>query len=180
MATDRSIPIGTSEATVSTKGIVIPANKPRTHISTQMVENINSTLQAQGLQACWSPRKEESPRSARSSKTSPSISCPRSRRRHTTSIGSFPPGSTSWTRTRQEDNIDDPNFGAELKGGGVAPLAAKHQIRITTNVKEIRRCNGVKNRIIYYSTWTPVGAPGGGEGAAGRELLQLWRVLEHP
>ena len=33
---------------------------------------------------------------------------------------------------------------AELKGGGVAPLAAKHQIRITTNVKEISRCNGVE------------------------------------
>ena len=49
MATDGSIPIGTSEATVSTKGIFIPANKPLSHLSTQMIEKINNTLQAQGL-----------------------------------------------------------------------------------------------------------------------------------
>ena len=49
MATDGRIPIGTSEATVSTKDIVIPANKPLSHLSTQMREKINNTLQAQGL-----------------------------------------------------------------------------------------------------------------------------------
>eukprot|EP00964_Phaeocystis_antarctica_P165396 scaffold145326_cov181-Phaeocystis_antarctica.AAC.1 len=49
MATDGSIPIGTSEATVSTKDVVIPANKPLSHLSTQMREKINNILQAQGL-----------------------------------------------------------------------------------------------------------------------------------
>ena len=49
MATDGSIPIGTSEATVSTKGIVIPANKPLSHLSAQLREKIDNTLQAHGL-----------------------------------------------------------------------------------------------------------------------------------
>ena len=49
MATDGSIPIGTSEATVSTKGIVIPANKPLSHLSTQLHEKIDNILQANGL-----------------------------------------------------------------------------------------------------------------------------------
>ena len=49
MATDGSIPKGTSEATVPTKGIVIPANKPLSHLSAQLHEKIDNTLQADGL-----------------------------------------------------------------------------------------------------------------------------------